>query len=159
MMPSPLTHPTGRKRTLGLLAGLCLAGIGARAQEEAGIYEAKLDASPRAAERVSSPAMWSVSEKWFRKMQSEYRAESFDVWLEKLKRVHPGMTVSEIEDVLEPKMRNGVLISSGSGIRSIFFLDDAYFIRARFFSDGKLMEIDPHPTAVTYRVGDPEDCD
>jgi hypothetical protein len=109
-----------------------------------------LDTSPRA--RVY--ASWStvrVTPVQFRKMQQQYRPHDFNVWLQKLRQLRPGMTEKEVLAILRPK-EEPIQLAAGPGFDDTIVLDDAYFVDVFFTPWPHRMTYATTPLARTYEI-------
>jgi hypothetical protein len=115
-------------------------------------YDAKLDDSSRAQNKM--PFMGcnlTVKKNDFAKVQSEFNPKAFDSWDNKLKSVHPGMTMDQIKAILKPQEVEPCVCMGGILCVAIK-LDDTYFVSGLFNSDWTLREMNQHPIAITYKV-------
>jgi len=113
-------------------------------------YVASLDDSPRAKQKDS--LYWAyASAATFQKLKESYDPASFESWVDKLKHVHPEMTVDEISSLIKPK-KVSTMITYGSGTSVIIELDDAYCIYGMFDQQGRLQGKLSKPIAISYGI-------
>jgi hypothetical protein len=108
----------------------------------------KLDTEPRAQSEGRAHFIYTSHDQ-IETLKRNYDPKSFDIWAEKLKSIHPGMTVEEIKATLSAKTSE-TMVTFGAGVVVCFELDNAYFVHGLFDEKSRLKDSITPPIAITY---------